>query len=115
MSHISFARLLTLVVLGAGGAFAAAFAAYLNAHPLPADATAGALLANVNAAAFDSAQKAIAAGALALVAGLTRTDVGTPANGLRPADAPIAQGQELPTTIDELAAALAKRIGGGQP
>lgn len=107
MNHINFGRLLALVLIGAGGAFAAAFSAYLGSHPLPPDASAGALLANVNAAAFDAAQKAIGAAALALIAGLTRTDQGVPANGLRPADAPIA---EQPSVQVEVGAEMEKRL-----
>jgi hypothetical protein len=86
VNHISLRRVLSLVLLGAGGAFAAAFGAYLGAHPLAPNAPAGALGANLSAAALDAAQKAAGAAVLALVAGLTRTDASMPANGLRPAD-----------------------------
>lgn len=109
MSHINFGRLIGLVLLGFGGAFVLAFSAYLNTHPLPADASAGALWANLSAAAFDAAQKAVGGAALALFSGLTRTDRDLPANGLRSVAVPIA---EAPAVGVEIGEELTKRLAG---
>ncbi len=108
VNHINFGRLIGLVLLGAGGAFVAAFQAYLSTHALPPDATAGALLANVNAAAFDAAQKSVGAAALALFCALTRTDRDLPANGLRSVAAPVA---EAPAVGVEIGEELTRRLG----
>lgn len=108
MNHINFARVVGMTLLGAGVAFGLAFSAYLGSHPMPDEATAKALLANMSAATFEGAQKGIGAGVLALICVLTRSDANAPANGLRPADAPIAETQQ--TVGVEMGEELLRRL-----